>query len=141
MTHSPESLLDLIRQKLYTRDTEWSQAASAGRDIEKIVSYWTDDAIVIPPRQPVIQGKAAIRAFVADSLQISGFSIRWSSDPAVVSHDGTLAYMQATNVITVPGPDGLFTLHGRAITVWRVDSDGEWRCAVDIWNEAPSLPG
>ena len=30
---------------------------------------------------------------------------------------------------------GLF--HSRAVTIWRKESDGEWRCAVDIWNTGP----
>jgi hypothetical protein len=59
------------------RDAEWADAASSGTDVEKIISYWTDDALVVPPGQPVVEGKAAIRAFVADSLKIPGFKIHW----------------------------------------------------------------
>jgi ketosteroid isomerase-like protein len=50
------------------RDAEWANAAAAGKDVEKIVSYWSDDALVIEPGQPVYEGKAAIRAYVAGSL-------------------------------------------------------------------------
>lgn len=125
-------------ETLLKRDAEWAEAASSGKDVEKIISYWTDDAVVIPPGQPVVEGKAAIRAFVADSLKIPGFSIHWVSDNVSFSPDGQLAYMRSTNRTTVPGADGkLMTLHGRALTVWRLESDGQWRCAVDIWNDAP----
>ena len=48
-------------QKLLHRDAEWADAAAAGKDLEKIVSYWTEDALVIEPGQPVYEGKAAIR--------------------------------------------------------------------------------
>lgn len=72
--------------KLLRRDAEWAEVASAGKDVEKIVSYWSDDAVVM----------------------------------------------------TVPGPDGTpMTLHGRGMTVWRLDPDGQWRCVVDIWNDQP----
>jgi ketosteroid isomerase-like protein len=27
---------------------------------------------------------------------------------------------------------------GRAVTIWRKEPDGEWRCAVDIWNSPPA---
>ena len=54
--------------KLLRRDTEWADLASAGKDVEKIVSYWSDDAVLIFPGQPVLEGKAAIRAYVAESL-------------------------------------------------------------------------
>ena len=41
-------------QRLLRRDAEWAQAASAGTDVERIVSYWSDDAVVIPQGQPVV---------------------------------------------------------------------------------------
>jgi ketosteroid isomerase-like protein len=124
--------------KLLKRDAEWA-AAAAGKDVEKIVSYWTDDALVMPPGQPVLEGKAALRGFVADSLKIPGFQIHWKSEKVVFSPDGKLAYMRGTNEMTVPGPDGApMTLHGRGVTVWRLDADGQWRCVVDIWNAPPS---
>ena len=54
-------------QKLLGRDAEWADLATAGKDIEKIVSYWSDDAVLIFPGQPVLEGKAAIRAYVTAS--------------------------------------------------------------------------
>ena len=106
-----------------------------------IVSYWSDDALVVPPGQPLLEGKAAIRAFVEASLKIPGFKIHWTSQDPVLSTDGTLAYMRATSETTVPGPDGKpVTLPGRGVSVWRVDPDGQWRCVVDIWNAPPAPP-
>jgi len=130
------------QDRLLRRDMEWADAASAGKDLEKIVSYWSDDAVVIPPGQPVLAGKAAIRAYVAASLQIPGFKIHWTSEKVVFSSDGKLAYMRGTSEMTVPAPTGaLMTLHGRGVTVWRLDPDGQWRCVVDIWNDPPSTAG
>jgi ketosteroid isomerase-like protein len=124
---------------LLKRDAEWASAASAGRDVERIISYWTDDALVIPPGQPVLEGKAAIRNFVTESLRIPGFKIHWVSDKVSFSPDGQLAHMRGANEMTVPGPDGkLITVHGRGVTIWRRDLDGQWRCVVDIWNDPPA---
>jgi len=125
-------------QKLLRRDAEWADLASAGKDVERIVSYWSDDAIVIPQGQPIVEGKAAIRAFVTSSLQIPGFKIHWVSEGPVFSPDGKLAYMRGRNTMTVPGANGaLVTLVGRGITIWRLEPDGQWRCVVDIWNDPP----
>ena len=123
---------------LLKRDAEWADFATAGKDVEKILSYWSDDAVVIPPGQPIASGKAAIRAFVTGSMQIPGFKIHWVSDKVTFSPDGKLAYMTGTNTTNLTGPNGApLTLLGRALTVWRVDPDGEWRCVVDIWNDPP----
>ena len=55
------------------------------------------------------------------------------------SPDGHLAYMFSRNAVTLNGPDGEpVTTTGRAVTIWRRDPDGIWRCAVDIWNAEPS---
>ena len=123
---------------LLRRDTEWADLASAGKDIERIVSYWSDDAVLISPGQPVLEGKAAIRAYVTESLNTPGFKIHWVSEKPVFSPDGKLAYMRGKDELTVPGPNGTpVTLHLRGISIWRLDADGQWRCVVDISNEEP----
>jgi hypothetical protein len=71
--------------KLLRRDAEWADLATAGKDIDKIVSYWSDDAVVIFPGQPVIEGKQAIRAYVEASLKTPGFKIHWVSEKPVFS--------------------------------------------------------
>jgi uncharacterized protein (TIGR02246 family) len=125
-------------EKLLRRDAEWANLASAGKDVERMVSYFSDDAIVIPQGQPIAEGKAAIRAFVTASLQIPGFKIHWVSEKVSFSPDGKLAYMRGRNSMTVPGPNGApITLAGRGITILRLEPDGQWRCVVDIWNDPP----
>src|SRR5881398_2792280 len=125
-------------QKLLGRDAEWADLATAGKDIEKVVSYWSDDAVLIFPGQPVLEGKAAIRAYVAASFDTPGFKIHWVSQKPVFSPDGKLAYMRGTDELTLPGLNGgTMTLHLRGISVWRLDPDKQWRCVLDISNEAP----
>ena len=123
------------RERLLERDAEWSALASEGRDVAAILSYWTDDAVVFVPGLPPVSGKDALREYVLNSLNIPGFNISWKSTDVQVSADGSLAYMFGQNKVTMNGPDGAsFTSEGRAVTIWRFEADGEWRCAVDIWN-------
>ena len=126
-------------QKLLQRDAEWADTAAAGKDVDKIVSYWSDDALVIEPGQPVYEGKDAIRAYVTASLKTPGFKIHWMSEKPIFSPDGKMAWMWGVDEMTVPGPNGaLMTLHDRGISIWRRDPDGVWRCVVDIGNESPA---
>jgi ketosteroid isomerase-like protein len=123
------------RATLLERDAEWARAASEGRDVDRILSYWTDDATVIAPGLPPFVGKAALRGYVEASLTIPGFEISWRSTGVEFSPDGRLAYMFSDNVVSMDGPDGVrTTTPGRVVTIWRRESDGQWRCAVDIWN-------
>jgi hypothetical protein len=51
--------------KLLRLDAEWADLAASGKDVDRIVSYWSDDAILMFPGQPVLKGKLALRAYVA----------------------------------------------------------------------------
>ena len=131
--------MDLERERahLLKRDAEWAKLGSSSHDIDRILSYWTDDARVYPPDMPVVSGKAALRGYVGGALAIPGFHITWTTSDAILSPDGQLAYLLSTNTVTLPTAAGeLVTTPGRAVTVWRKEPDGEWRCAVDIWNAA-----
>jgi ketosteroid isomerase-like protein len=124
--------------KLAQRDADWSSASFEGKDIERIVSFWSDDAHVLQPSLPPIEGKTAIRAFVTASLKIPGFKIHWVSEKPVLSPDGKMAYVLSQVETTAPGANGtLQSTHGRSVTVWRRDTDNVWRCVVDITNDAP----
>ena len=119
--------------KLLQRDREWADLATAGRDVEKVVSYWADDAVVLEPGQAPVEGKAAIRAMVTSSFASPGFRIHWVSQMPIFSPDGKMAYMRATQEMNVHGPNGEpMTLRLQGYTVWRLDADGQWRCVVDI---------
>jgi ketosteroid isomerase-like protein len=133
--------LERERKRLLERDAEWAAVSSKGQDVDRILSFWTDDARVFAPGLPAFRGKAALRQYVEGALAIPGFQITWTTSEAVLSPDGQLAYLLSTNAVTMAGPQGQpVTSSGRAVTVWRRESDGNWRCAVDIWNDQPAAP-
>jgi ketosteroid isomerase-like protein len=84
---------------------------------------------------PIVEGKAAMREFVAGSLNIPGFSVTWQAHEAGVSQDGRIGSTTGENQFTAPDPGGeLLATSGRYVTVWRKEPDGSWKCVVDIWN-------
>lgn len=126
------------REALLQRDRDWSAIATEGRELERILAFWTDDAVVIPAGAPVVRGKAAIREYVRNSLAIPGFRIQWSPSAAALSADGTMGHTTGENAVTVPGPDGRpVTIPGRYAAVWQRPPGGDWRCVIDIWNAGP----
>jgi ketosteroid isomerase-like protein len=125
------------RAEILRIDREWAAAAASGRDLDRVVSFWSEDATVFPPGAPAVAGRAAIRDYVAKGFQMPGFSITWETTQLVVSPAGDFAYGTGPNRFTFQGPDGnLITAHGKAVTVWRKDPAG-WKCVIDIWNDAP----
>ena len=135
----PSVDLDAERAALLQADQEWAAAATEGSDVDRIVSFWSDDAKVYPPGAPVVDGKQAIREFVATSMEVPGFSVGWEPVQVVVAPSGDLGYTICRNHFTVPDANGnLVTTHGRGITVWRKAADGTWKCVIDIWNNEPA---
>jgi ketosteroid isomerase-like protein len=120
-------------------DAEWSEAARV-RDVDRVVSFWADDATVFPPASPPVVGKSAIREFVAKNFQTPGFSISWKTTRVVVSRSGEFAYATGTNRVTFSGSEGKqVTVDGKAVTVWRKETGGAWKCVIDIWNDVSSF--
>ena len=108
------------RAEILRLDAEWSRDAKEGKNVDRIVSYWADDAVVMPPGSPPIVGKAAIRDFVVNSLKTPGFSIVWNATDVTLPEDGKLAYAIETNRVTLTGVDGKpLVIDGKAVTVWR----------------------
>ncbi len=86
-------MMDLSSEKgrLLRRDSEWAKAARGGRGVEHIHSYWTEDAVVIPPGLPPVVGKEALRLYLEDSLRMPASRITWEAIDATLSPDGRLA--------------------------------------------------
>ena len=133
--------VDPARTALLQTDTEWARVTAAGKDVDKILSYWSDDAVVYPPGVAAVSGKPAIRAYVTNSLKTPFFSISWRPAQAVVAASGDLGYTMGSNEITFADAKGKVTRsQGRYLTVWRRNGGGPWKCVVDFWNDSPFAP-
>jgi len=117
---------------------DWAKTAASG-DVDRILSYWSDDAIVLEPEQPAHVGKAAIRAMVEGSMKVPKFSITWEPERASISQAGDVGYLIEHNRVTFADSTGkVRTVYGKGVTIWRKDASGNWKCAVDIWNGNPT---
>lgn len=102
------------------------------------MSYWADDAIVLPPDRPAVVGKAAIRDYVRAGQAVPGFSVTWEPEQATIARSGDLGYLIEHNRFTFADPTGAVrTQFGKAVTVWRKDANGSWKCVIDTWNSNP----
>ena len=117
-------------------DARWLAAARA-HDLERTLSFWSDDVILIRPGSAPLVGKDALRKYVKDSFAIPDFSISWAIDRVWIARSGDLAYATGTDEISLTTPDGKHVVeHNNAVGIWRRGPDGAWKCAVDIWNSA-----
>jgi ketosteroid isomerase-like protein len=124
-------------QKLMQLSREWSKSAATD-DIDKTVSYWSDDAIFISSGQPTLNGKQNIRKMVEGMSKIPGFTISWEPISVSVSESGDMAYMIEKNIMTINDSIGnQITTTGRAVTIWKKNKNGDWKNVVEIGADDP----
>jgi ketosteroid isomerase-like protein len=125
-------------ERLMQISREWSKSAATD-SIEKTLSYWAEDAVVMPPGESPVKGKKSIREMVEGASKIPGFKISWEPLSVAVSKSGDMAYMIEQNQVTVNDSLGKpVTEFNKAVTVWRKEADGSWKNIVDMWNAGPS---
>jgi ketosteroid isomerase-like protein len=117
---------------------DWAKAAQSG-DVERTLSYWADDAVVMQADQPTYSGKKSIRGMVESSMKIPKFSITWEPERAWVSPSGDVGYLIEHNRISFADSTGkVRTQFGKGVTIWRKDAAGNWKCVVDAFNANPT---
>ncbi len=125
------------KERLMQTSRDWSRAASAG-NVDAILNYWADDAIVIPPGAPELRGKAALRTYLEQSLKMPGFHIEWEPVEAQLSADGSMGYLIERTRMRMKAPDGKPVEESlRGVTIWRKQKDGSWKNVVDMSNAPP----
>jgi uncharacterized protein (TIGR02246 family) len=118
---------------------EWAKVAKTD-SLERILSYWADDAVCLFPDQGVIKGKEAIREMLKGTANIPGFEVSWEPKEAYVSSDGDMAYVIAQNSFNLPDSLGnIMTTYNKSIEIWRRQNDGSWKCVVDMYNSDPTI--
>jgi ketosteroid isomerase-like protein len=114
-------------------DDEWSKSAGA-KDVDKTISYYSDDAVVMPPNIPTLTGKEAIRT-LWKSMLTPEFSGGWKATKVEVARSGDLAYVSGTYEFNEKDDSGKpITDKGKFLEVWKKQADGNWKCVADMFS-------
>ncbi len=120
-------------QALRDADAEWSKSAGA-KDLDKTVSFYSDDAIVMPPNDSAATTKEAVRKIWQDLLASPGLAISWKATRVEVAKSGDIGFVSGTYEVTMNDPSGKpVNDHGKYCEVWE-KKGGTWKCGTDIWN-------
>ena len=128
----------LDEQAIRAADAAWLKAVQA-KDVDRIVSFYADDASEFPIAEPIATGKHAIRKNWEHMLGIPGLNLTWQITKIELSQSGDLAYVQSTYEASFEDPQGGKPAieKGKAVTVWSKQGD-TWKAVADIGNtDAP----
>ncbi len=132
---SPATVADTkIEQALRDLDAQWSAAASA-KDLDKTVSYYSDDAVVMPPNAPSATTRETIRSAWKEMLTTPGAAISWKATKVEVAKSGDLACVSGTYEETMTDASGKPVKdRGKYVEIFKKQADGTWKVVADIWN-------
>lgn len=121
-------------QRLIQLDDEWS-AAAGKRDIDRVASFYADDAVAYPPNERVAVGRDAAKRVWAAYLSEPTYAIWWKTQHAEVSASGEIGFTAGTYEDSLKGADGkLVRTTGKYLCVWAKQRDGTWKAIHDMWN-------
>lgn len=114
--------------------TAWSQAAQA-KDLDKAVSFYTDDAIEFVDKGPLAKGKENIRESWKTLLAMPGAGLSFAPTAVEVAKSGDMAYEYGLyDIVTTDKKGKTNDEKGKYVTVWKKQGDGSWKVAIDIDN-------
>jgi len=125
---------DALAKTLTQLDDDWAKAAGA-RDVDRVASFYADDAIAYPPSMPIAVGHDAAKQVWASYLADSTFAISWKTDHAMVAQSGDLGFTAGTYEASWKSPDGKPVVEkGKYLCNWKKQADGSWKAIHDMWN-------
>jgi uncharacterized protein (TIGR02246 family) len=117
-------------------DEQWSKVAGA-KDLDKTVSFYADDAVVLPPNQAAVTTKDGIRNLWKGFLE-SLTDISWKTNRVETAKSGDMAYLIGTYEMTMK--DGTKD-KGKYCEVWKKQADGKWKVSADMFSSDLPAPG
>jgi len=112
---------------------QYRSSQNAG-DLDRFMSLWTEDGILMPPNRPPVIGKDQIRVIAKGHFD--KFTIDMDGTEAEVEVAGGWAFTRGTYTVTLTPEEGgqpVF-IDGKYIDILERQSDGSWMMHRTIFN-------
>jgi len=116
-------------------EAAWVQVI-ATKDVDKFASYYSDDASLLMPNAPIINGKDNVKAALKPMLADPNFALTFQATRADASKGGDFVYTVGAYSMTMTRPDGktAATDTGKYLTVFKKQANGNWKAVADMIN-------
>jgi uncharacterized protein (TIGR02246 family) len=123
-----------VMEDIEAAQAAWEDAFNAGDAAAAAEAVFAEDARLLPPDGPVVEGREAIAAFWQGLMDAGVHSLDLGLIAVEVQGDAMIE--TGTWSVTAPNPEGgEVTLEGKALVIWKQGEDGVWRMAQDMWND------
>lgn len=125
-----------VRSEIEAANDGFEQALLA-QDAATLATFYTEDAVALPPGAARAEGRAAIESMFADwfGQMTPSETFTLTTDDFVLSESGDIAYEVGTYRTAGSGPEGqAYDITGKYLAAWE-NEDGEWKIAADSWSD------
>ena len=141
-TSAPKVDIQAEKNAIQSLEDQWSVAFQTS-DLEKIMSSYASDAVIMDANKPIIIGLEGIRnhtnsMFTDTTLLLNTYSLK--VDVIEVSTSGDFAYARGHQHITIKTKEGLIKDEGKWVDVLK-KIDGQWKSIVTIGNSDLPIAG
>ncbi len=122
--------------------TQWLKDFDS-RDLDKIVSHFSEDAIVIDKGAPPVRGREEAKTLYRDTVADPASSLKFAPLRIEVAKSADIGYVLGsyTAVERVPNTKRTVDDRGTYLSIYKKQSDGSWKDVVDIGaSEVPLTP-
>ena len=111
-------------------------------DLAGVLAVWADDGVLMPPHHPSVRGRQEIDRYFDRLFSVRRFRFTFTSSQIEVC--GDVAFERVEYEVAVSATAAALEVHdvGKGLHVYRLQPDGSWKLAMDIWNsDNPALTG
>ena len=122
-------------------DSLWAVAAGT-KQMDNFMSAVANDGVILAPNAPIADNPDAIKNLMNVFFNLPGYALTWQTAKVEVAGSGDLAYSRGVYQLNMNDAQGKpMTEKGKYLTIWKKQSDGSWKVAVDQFNsDMPAAP-
>ncbi|MGB5896308.1 MAG: DUF4440 domain-containing protein [Ignavibacteriaceae bacterium] len=128
---------EIEKEKLLQTDKEFAQFSVNQGAAEAFNEYLTEDALQLPAGDNPVEGVKNIYNRMKENQ--SNYVLDWSPQYAEVAKSGELGYTWGTYSLAYKDENGEEQKsYGKYLNIWKKQTNGNWKVAVDIGNDSPN---
>jgi uncharacterized protein (TIGR02246 family) len=103
-------------------------------DLAGVLAVWSDDGVLMPPHHPSVRGRVEIERYFRQLFERTRLTFSFTASQIHVSENVAFERVEyAASARPVQGGAEIQDV-GKGLHVYRRQSSGSWRLAMDIWN-------
>jgi len=123
----------LISDEITKLRKQYMVAQDAG-DVDGCLSFWVEDGVLMPPGEPSVSGKEALRSWYQEAF--TNLEMQFTIEYQQIEETGTMAFgrgIYSGSIVLKSGGD-LIQDTGKLLEVWKRQPDGSLKVACHMWN-------